>query len=156
MRFEECGDDCVDCEECKCICVCSPFFPAILKMYEFLVTLKFRTKVSPPGILIYQENPQWNGPLSSSKFTVIVEAALESAPQFVIQLYAMAVQLELVTIVQMVSLLLSFASLVWASTVAVEVLHSDGHFRVKDKVLIFSTHLFMAVKGLNPGVISKG
>ena len=55
MRFEECGDDC---EECKCICVCSPFFPALLKMYEFLVTLKFRTKVSPPGILIHQENPR--------------------------------------------------------------------------------------------------
>ena len=28
MRFKECGDDCVDCEECTCICVCSPFFPA--------------------------------------------------------------------------------------------------------------------------------
>ena len=41
---------------------------------------------------MYQENPQWNGPMSSIKFAVIVEAALESAPQFVIQLYAMAVQ----------------------------------------------------------------
>ena len=51
-------------------------FSRSLKMYDFLVTLKFRTKVSPPGILIYQENPQWNGPLSSSKFTVIVAAAL--------------------------------------------------------------------------------
>ena len=27
MRFKECGDDCVDCEECTCICGCSPFFP---------------------------------------------------------------------------------------------------------------------------------
>lgn len=43
---------------------------------------------------MYQENPQWNGPLSPSKFAVIVEAALESPPQFVIQLYAMAVQQE--------------------------------------------------------------
>ena len=60
-----------------------------LKMYDFLVE-----QVSPPGILMYQENPQWNGPLSSSKFAVIVEAALESPPQFVIQLYAMAVQQE--------------------------------------------------------------
>ena len=55
--------------------------------------------MSPPGILMYQENPQWNGPLSSIKFAVIVEAALESAPLFVIQLYAMAVQQESVTIV---------------------------------------------------------
>ena len=37
----------------------------------------------------------------------------------------------------------SFLSLAWASTVDYEVLHSDGHFRVKDKVLIFSTHLFI-------------
>ena len=37
----------------------------------------------------------------------------------------------------MVSLPVSFLTLVWASTVADEVLHSDGHFRVKDKVLIF-------------------
>ena len=43
----------------------------------------------------------------------------------------------------MVSLSLSFLTLVWASTVDYEVLHSDGHFRVKDKVLIFSTHLFI-------------
>ena len=50
--------------------------------------------MSPPGILMYQENPQWNGPLLSIKFAVIVEVALESAPQFVIQLYAMAVQQE--------------------------------------------------------------
>ena len=44
---------------------------------------------------------------------------------------------------RMVSLPLSFLSLAWASTVDYEVLHSDGHFRVKDKVLIFSTHLFI-------------
>ena len=43
----------------------------------------------------------------------------------------------------MVSLPVSFLSLAWASTVDYEVLHSDGHFRVKDKVLIFSTHLFI-------------
>ena len=55
--------------------------------------------MSPSGILMYQENTQWNGPLSSTKFAVIVEGALESAPQFVIQLYAMAVQQESVTIV---------------------------------------------------------
>ena len=48
--------------------------------------------MSPSGIVMHQENPQWNGPLSSTKFAVIVEAALESPPQFVIQLYAMAVQ----------------------------------------------------------------
>ena len=96
---------------------------------SFLATLKFRTKVSPPGILIYQENPQWNGPLSSSKFAVIVEAALESAPQSVFQLYAMAVQQESVLIVQVVSLPVSFLSLAWAPTVADEYIQSDGDFK---------------------------
>ena len=47
------------------------------------------------------------------------------------------------TIVRMVSLPVSFLSLAWASTVDYEVLHNDGHFRVKDKVLIFSTNLFI-------------
>ena len=44
---------------------------------------------------------------------------------------------------RMVSLPVSFLSLACASTVDYEVLHSDGHFRVKDKVLIFSTDLFI-------------
>ena len=39
-----------------------------------------------------------------SSFAGMAEAALESAPQFIIQLYAMTVQQESVTIVQMVSL----------------------------------------------------
>ena len=46
-----------------------------------------------------------------SSFAGMAEAALESAPQFIIQLYAMTVQQESVTIVQMVSLPVSFFSL---------------------------------------------
>ena len=38
------------------------------------------------------------------KFAVLAEAALEAAPQFIIQLYAMAVEQQSVKIVQMVSL----------------------------------------------------
>ena len=82
--------------------------------------------------------------LGYSKFTVLIEAALESAPQFTIQLYAMAVQQQSVTIVQMVSLPVSFLSLALASTVADELVRSDERdFRVKDKVLLFVTHLFI-------------
>ena len=83
--------------------------------------------------------------LKSSKFAVLAEAALESAPQFIIQLYAMVVQQESVTIVQMVSLPVSFLSLAWASIVADELIQSDEgdlNFTVKDKVLHFVTHLF--------------
>ena len=80
------------------------------------------------------------------KFAVLAEAALESAPQFIIQLYAMAVQQQSVKIVQMVSLPVSFLSLAWASIVADEFLHSDEgdlNFSVKDRVLHYATHLFI-------------
>ena len=78
------------------------------------------------------------------------EATLESAPQFVIQLYAMAVQQESVKIVQMVSLPVSFLSLAWASTIADEVFHCEGAYgtikdapSVKNKLLLFLTHSFV-------------
>ena len=54
--------------------------------------------------------------LEFSKRAVLAEAAFESAPQFMIQLYALAVQQHSVSIVQMVSLPVSFLSLAWAST----------------------------------------
>ena len=63
--------------------------------------------------------------LGYSKFAVLAEAALESAPQFTIQLYAMAVQQQSVSIIQMVSLSVSFLSLALASTVADELVRSD-------------------------------
>ena len=77
-------------------------------------------------------------------FAVLTEAALESAPQFIIQLYAMAVQQESVTIVQMLPV--SFFSLVWASVVADELRRGNGrciNFSVKDEILLFVTHLFI-------------
>ena len=60
-----------------------------------------------------------------SRYFLLFEAAFESAPQFIIQLYVMAVQQESVTIVQIVSLPVSFLSLARASVVADEVLHYD-------------------------------
>ena len=83
--------------------------------------------------------------LESSRFAVMAEATLEAAPQFIIQLYAMVVQQESVSIIQMVSLPVSFLSLAWASIVADELIQSDEgdiNFTVKDKVLHFVTHLF--------------
>ena len=84
--------------------------------------------------------------LKASKFAVLIKAALESAPQFIIQLYAMAVQQEAASIVQMVSLPVSFLSLAWASVVVDEWIHSDEgdiNFSVTDRVLLFVTHLFI-------------
>ena len=77
---------------------------------------------------------------------LMYEATLESAPQFVIQLYAMAVQQESVSIIQMVSLPVSFLSLAWASVAGDEIIRNEKghfHFSLKNTVLLFVTHLFI-------------
>ena len=56
----------------------------------------------------------------------------------------MTVQQESVTIVQMVSLPVSFFSLAWASVDSDGFRHGNGsNFSLKDKVLLFVTHLFI-------------
>ena len=135
----------------KCIFGCSPFFPAFMKLRRLFVYLKrlpnlWRdNKIEPTNS---NENPptDLDNPLRVSAFAGLAEAAFESAPQFIIQLYAMVVQQQSVTIVQMVSLPVSFLSLASASTVADKLVHRDGrdlHLSVKDKVLLFVTHLFI-------------
>ena len=111
---------------------CNPLLPAWLKL---------RTLIS------YLTGEDMDIKLRKGcKFAVLAEAALESAPQFIIQLYAMAVQQQSVTIIQMISLPVSFLSMAWASIVADEFLHSDEgdlNFSVKDRVLHYVTHLFI-------------
>ena len=124
---------------------CNPLFPAWLKLRTLFFYLKKLLKFRQ-GSNNDQKGEDFDGLLSLSKFAVLAEAALESAPQFIIQLYAMVVQQESVSIIQMVSLPVSFLSLAWASTVADQFIHSDGgdlDFSVKERVLIFSTHLFI-------------
>lgn len=79
-----------------------------------------------------------------SNWARLVEAVLESAPQFVIQLYALSVQQEQVEIIQMISLPVSFLSLAWAFTA----FDSDdlgilGRCNVKQNVVLFVTYLFV-------------
>ena len=133
-----------------CIFGCNPFFPAFVKLRMLSVYLKklpnlWRgNKIEPTDM---NENPvnDLDELLNVRAFAVLAEATIESAPQFIIQLYAMAVQQESVTIVQMASLPVSFLSLAWAATVADKSLQSDLgdlDFSVKDTVLIFVTLLF--------------
>ena len=124
---------------------CNPLLPAWLKLRTLYCYLKKLLKLRQ-GSNTYQTDEDLDDLLESSKFAVLAEAALEAAPQFIIQLYAMAVQQQSVSIVQMVSLPVSFLSLAWASTVADELIQSDEgdlNFSVKDKVLHFVTHLFI-------------
>ena len=120
---------------------CNPLLPAWLKLRTLYYYLKLWQ-----GNDTDQTDKDLNELLRFSKFAVLAEAAVEAAPQFIIQLYAMAVQQESVSIIQMVSLPVSFLSLAWTSIVADELLSSgEGgfHFSVKDTVLLFVTHLFI-------------
>jgi len=75
---------------------------------------------------------------------VIVDAFLESTPQFIIQLYVMTVQQEPVKVIQMISLPVSLLSLAWASTNVVGWFHSLTDVReTKHKLLVFVTHIFL-------------
>ena len=78
---------------------------------------------------------------------VFFESVVESAPQFVIQLYAMNVQEEPVTVIQIISLTVSFLSLAWAFTfVDVEFDETDGNDnarKVKYKLALFVTQVLM-------------
>ena len=137
----------------KCIFGCSPFFPAFIKLRTLFVHLKklpnlWRGNQIEPTDINGNPLTDLDNLLDISASAVLAEAAFESAPQFIIQLYAMVVQQESVTIVQMVSLPVSFLSLVSASTVAdtINLLPRDRrdlNLSVKDKVLLFVTHLFI-------------
>ena len=69
---------------------------------------------------------------------VLYESVLESAPQFIIQLYAINAQAQPVQIIQMISLPVSFLSLNWAFVIIDEMLWFDeGQFTLRRKIFIF-------------------
>ena len=124
---------------------CNPLYPAWLKLRTLYCYLKRLLKLRQ-GNNTDQTDEDLDHLLGFSKFAVLAEAALESAPQFIIQLYAMVVQQQSVSIIQMVSLPVSFLSIAWASTVADGLIQTDLEnliFSMKDRVLLFVTHLFI-------------
>ena len=138
-----------ECTVWKCTDVlvlgCNPLLPAWLKLRTLYCYLKKLLKLRQSNDTD-EIDKDLDELLSVSKFGVLSEAALEAAPQFIIQLYAMVVQQQSVTIAQMVSLPVSFLSIAWASIVADEFLHSDQgflNFSVKYRVLHFVTHFFI-------------
>ena len=123
----------------------NPLLPAWLKLQALYCYLKKLLKLRQ-GSNTDQTDEDLDDLLGLSKVAVLAEAALEAAPQFIIQLYAMVVQQQSVSIIQMVSLPVSFLSLAWASTVGDEYIHcveGDLNFSVKDTVLLFVTYLFI-------------
>ena len=89
---------------------CNPLLPAWLKLRTLYCYLKKLLKLRQ-GNNTDQTDEDLDDLLGYSKIAVLAEAALESAPQFIIQLYAMAVQQQSVSIIQMVSLPVSFLSI---------------------------------------------
>ena len=123
---------------------CNPLYPAWLKLQTLICYLKKLRKLWQ-GNNTDQTDEDLNDLLEVSKVAVLAEATLEAAPQFIIQLYATAVQQQSVSIIQMVSLPVSFLSIAWGSTVADELIHI--HLRnlnftsVKHRALRYVTHL---------------
>ena len=106
---------------------CNPLLPAWLRLRTLFLYLKNLPKLRQVSNTD-QTCEDLEVLLGYSKITLLIEAALESAPQFIIQLYAMAVQQQSVSIIQMVSLPVSFLSIAWGSTVGDELMQTDiGH-----------------------------
>ena len=81
---------------------------------------------------------------------VLFEAVLESAPQFLLLLYAISVQEEPVTIIRMISLPVSYLSLAWAFTTAEEwtlpdrgIISYSSDLNVKRKIALYVTYLLL-------------
>ena len=81
---------------------------------------------------------------------MLFEAVLESAPQFIIQLYAIIVQEEPATIIQIISLPISFLTLAWAFTATDrtslaerEIIPSSGALKVEHQLALYVTYLIL-------------
>ena len=140
-----------ECTVCKCTDVlvlgCNPLLPAWLKLRTLYCYLKKLLKPSK-GNNTDQTDDDLDHLREVGKFAVLAEATLEAAPQFIIQLYATAVQQQSVSIIQMVSLPVSFLSLAWASTVGDEFIHynaggTNAERNLIHRLLRFATHVFL-------------
>lgn len=116
------------------ICGLNPFSAGLARLQAFVFCLDHNTQPDKDYIL------------ENIDFAVLYQAALESAPQFILQLYATSVQEEPVRAVQRISLISSFIIVAWAFTNADERLHEDvitGRLQGRTKVILFVTHLLL-------------
>jgi len=133
------------CHEQTLLCSFHPFSPALRRLEGFLFHLRQLMrgdKIDSHERTVAEDYVQMN--IFSHVF---FESVLEAAPQFVIQLYAVNVQKEPVTVVQIISLPVSFLSLTWAcSTVDMYLDEHKGNGnarKVKYKLALFVTHVLL-------------
>ena len=123
------------------LCACHPFSTALRKLEGFL----FYLKLTYDDDIDSDSNEEAGNrlPVNIQKnifLYVFFESAVESAPQFVIQLFVMNVQEEPVTVIQIISLPVSFLSLAWAFTtvdVELEEAYNDNYRVVKHTFSFF-------------------
>lgn len=120
-----------------CLCGFHPFTVAVQRLEAFIVCSR---KKLWHGETIVEDSYEFEV-LKTSKVSALFEAVFESAPQFVIQLYVVNVQQQPVSIIQMISLPVSFVSLVWSFKTADE--DAETNMPVKYKILSFLTHLLL-------------
>ena len=102
------------------ICGCNPFAVAFTRLRAFILCSKNFKKLWNGDELDADCSTQIKDLIYYATWSGMFEAILESAPQFIIQFYAMIVQQEQVAVIQMISLCVSFLSLAWTAIVADE------------------------------------
>ena len=117
----------------------NPFSPAITRLRAFIFCCKNfgqrrRGELNRMSFSTYRSNLLLHGKLP--KFATFFEAVGEAAPQFTIQLHALIVQDEPVEIIQMISLPLSFLSLVWSFT-AFDFMLTQRNTRLQKLAIVF-------------------
>ena len=132
------------------ICGLHPFSAALAKLEGFAFSLKKWRRGDHANDAGKIE--KGNNLLVYIYMFVLFESVLESAPQFILQLYAMNAQEEPVHIIQMISLPVSFLSLNWAFVNVDELLWFDGgelgDLTLRRKSFIFLTHFFLLISRL--------
>jgi len=129
------------------LCGFHPFSCALVRLQGFVYFLKkwLRSNEIVPGGVTLASSAAADDLVTHIDFAVLFESVVESAPQFIIQLYAASVQDEPVEVIQIVSLTISFLSLTWAFTIADEIIH-EGHIiplKIRHKLALFATHSFL-------------
>ncbi|XP_068752871.1 XK-related protein 6-like [Montipora capricornis] len=99
-------------------CGCNPFSVALARLRGFILCLKNFKKLWCKERLDDASNSEIENLMFLATWGGMFEAVLESAPQFIIQLYAMNVQKQKVAVIQMISTVVSFLSLAWTFIIA--------------------------------------
>ena len=133
-----------------------PFAPFMTKLQTFWMCLQHYDDIWKRSSQYLKTElptrPEWatektDALLLQNKIDTLFEALLESAPQIIIQLFAIGVQEEPVQIIQMISLPLSFLSLSLSFSTLDKMLHDDeiGVLDLKNEVLLFVTELLILI-----------